>query len=205
MTSGVQSSRCYWGVATHEFVAKRLWVDAVLDDAERLVYLRSQLTGCAPVSIDYEVLQHDTGRMLLHAYALCQPIKQTVAAIETNLHGLGRALRRLYKVNEVMQCISVYEDAIELSITLRDCIFYFRREAYEGPSQMIFALRRAQQCYFVSEPIAYQHCYYLDFSNHHVLDSVADVECDVPIVEVDRAWLPWLVPYGLACRGLDDG
>ena len=202
INSKVAPSRCYWGVASDEFIAKRLWVDSVLDDAERLLYLRSQLTPGVPVSIDYEILQHDAGRMLLHAYALRQPLKHRVAAIETHFHGLGRALRRLYKTTQVMQCLSIYEDAVELSVHLRDCVFYFRRESYTGWRQMIFALRRAQHCYFASNPVAYQHCYYLNFSGNSKLNSIADIESNVPIVVINPTWLTWLVPYGLACRGL---
>lgn len=193
---------CYLGVASEEVIAQRLWVDAALDDDERLLFIKSQLNQCVISSIDYEIVQHDADRVLLHAYALREPIKHRFTAIETQLHGLARALRRLYAVTDVIQCLCIYDDAVELSIHLHDSIFYMTRETYTEPTEMIFALRRAQQNYFISEPIRYDHSYYLNFSKHQQFHSAALIETDTSLVIVDSAWLTWLIPYGVACRGL---
>lgn len=195
--------KIYVGVAVGEFFAKRVWVDEGLTDFECCVFLKTVFSEQAFYSMDYETIERDSGRVLLHAFALHQPVLQKkVTAIETNLHGLGRALDMLFQPLCAFQCVSIYMDHILLSVHRDACVYYFTQEFFSDYSSIVHAMRIVMERYYAAEPLEISRCFYMNFSGKREFEYDSTHPFDAPVTCVNSEWLKWLIPYGLACRGI---
>lgn len=192
-----------WGVESSEFVAKRLWVDAELDDAERLIFLRAQFQNVCLDTLDYEVIKRDVGREWLHVYVLKTPLKISATAVETTYHALERGLRMLYKFTGVMRCLCIHETFVSLSVHKDGALFYFAEERCHAPQQFLYGLRRLQNHYHALDPLIDECNFLLDFTGR-AAGTWGKLEYDSTTIMVEPDYLENLIAYGLACRGLSD-
>lgn len=201
--SSVRPQKTYIGVSFEMFSAKRLWVDDALTDAERVLFIKNQFSDVAFYSVDYEVIDRDAGRVLLHAYALHQNyLFKKATAVETVLHGLGRALRHMHDCGGTYQCVSIFEQYIVLSVHRDDCIYFFVKEYFKQSKEVIYAIRRAMERYYASRPIAVDQCFFVNFTQDKELAVCAEVDFAATVTWIDEEAKEWLIAYGLACRGL---
>lgn len=205
IVSAAKPQKIYIGVTLDMFSAKRLWVDDVLSDAERILFIKKQFAGSAFYSVDYEIIDHDAGRSLLHAYALHERcFKKNVTAVETTLHGLGRALFRLYDYGRLYQCVSIFEKAVVVSVHRDECLYFFATEYFAKQHEAIYAIRRAMEHCYVAHVIDIDQCFFVNFTDDKALDLFGEIDFDAPLTVIDDHSKAWLVAYGLACRGLEN-
>lgn len=199
----VKPKKTILGVSLDAVRAKQVWVDSVLSDAERLLFLKNLFNNTMQ-PIDYDVLRQEVGRDLIHAYVLNHPPKRhKVAVIETDLHGLGRAIQWDMKPQGMFQCLSVCSDAVVLSVHQEETVYFFKKQDIETPAEAAYAARRAQECYNSAIPMALSHCYFINWTEVSELNIYPDLAFDAPLTVIPERDARW-VAYGLALRGLDD-
>jgi hypothetical protein len=200
----VVAKKTYLGVCTDQIKSKRLWVDSSLSDSERVLFIKNSFKEISYSSVDYEIIDHDAGRDLLHGFAFLHKISQrNIAAVETDLHGLGRAIEWYHAPSGAYQCISIFENSICLSVHNNKTLYFFVTLRYISKQEAIFAVRRAMEHYYVSQPINLGHCYLINFCQKQGLNIHTKIHFDAPLTVVDGRH-GWIIAYGLARRGLDD-
>ncbi len=202
--AALKPKKIYVGVRMDQFSARRIWVDEALTDAERILFLKTIFSRRSFYTIDYEIIARDNGRVLLHAFALHEKLKgRRIAAVETVLHGLGRAILHLYACAMAYQCVCLYPHHLLLTVHRNECLYYFVEEAFKSNSDITRALRRALERFDASQPIRVEHCFFADFAQGPglIIDPLLEAVA-IPTTWIEPASLHGLVAYGLACRGL---
>ena len=202
------------GLDISHISARRIWVDAELNDEQRMLFLRSHFDACKDYCIDYECIKQDQGRELLHVYKTSRSmllgimkrhqLKAKKFTVETSLHGLGRALIQQQRLGKkVFHCLSFFDDTLVFSVHAEEMLIYYHVEAINDSADTLCAARRALVRYQCDDDYReIEHVIYLLFTKNIFFEGVDFLNLGVFCSNISYESCQTIIPYGLALRGL---
>lgn len=201
------------GVGIDHVISKRIWVDAELNDEQKILFSKSHFEDAKNTYIDYECIKQDQGRELLHVYGVSRSkilnciqryqLNETALYSETVLHGLGRALAQRYDLGKkLFHCISFFDHSLVFSIHTQEVLIYYQQEPINGCRDVVCAVRRALvRCQADDDYRDINQLIYAFFTKNRALNNYNIVDLGLSHLCVSYECCQSIIPYGLALRG----